>query len=45
MSGSALEERKRIVRLIESLDTFEDDGEQLLSIPVEKLLDLIIEGE
>lgn len=38
------QERKRVVQLIESLDTFEDGGENILSTPVEKLLDLIMEG-
>ena len=44
LAGQIEQERKRIVQLIESLDTFEDEGEDILSTPVEKLLDLITEG-
>jgi hypothetical protein len=44
LAGQIEQERKRIVQLIESLDTFEDGGEEILATPVEKLLDLIMEG-
>ena len=44
LAGQIEQERKRIVQLIENLDTFEDEGENILSTPVEKLLDLITEG-